>query len=179
VEAEIRKLTRVRERNSDSESSDGHTSKKKKKDSKGPSLIELQNAKYQRGKAAAMKRAGQRRDESDVLQALRNFRGKLQDVKPDSDEEMAESNGSPKEGPQVSGDGEDAGIEVDDDVDWIKHRLNFANDNTEEINRAEHDYEVIDPRQRGAKAKKEEMERKKGRQDGGRGYRGPPKGPRR
>ncbi|PVG00743.1 cyclophilin-like protein [Serendipita vermifera] len=175
VEAEIRKMTRTRERHSDSESSEGRVSKKKKKDSKGPSLIELQNAKYERGKAAAMKRAGQRRDETDVLQALRNFRGKLQEVKPDSDEEMVQDDSEPKGGP---GDGEE-GIEVDDDVDWIKHRLHFANDNTEEINRAEHDYEVIDPRQRGAKAKKEEMEKKKPRQDGGRGYRAPPKGPRR
>src|ERR1700743_3340455 len=76
VEAEIRKLTR--QRHSDSDSDGGKPVKKAKK---GPSIIELQNAKYQRGKAAATKRSGKKRDESDVLMALQSFRGKLQRAK--------------------------------------------------------------------------------------------------
>jgi peptidyl-prolyl cis-trans isomerase SDCCAG10 len=78
------------------------------------------------------------------------------------------------EGGAGDGNGEDEGMEVDDDVDWLRHRLHFATDDAAETARAEHDYEVIDPRTRGAKAKEEEMERKRAKKDGGRGYRHPP-----
>jgi peptidyl-prolyl cis-trans isomerase SDCCAG10 len=181
VEAEIRKLTR--QRHSDSDSDGGKPTKKAKK---GPSIIELQNAKYQRGKAAAARRSGKKRDESDVLMALQSFRGRLQQTKGDSgDEEDTKMGGMEGEDGNeklAANDGEgEEGIEVDDDVDWLRHRLHFVSDGAAESARAEHDYEVIDPRARGAKAKEEEMERKKGRKDvvGGRGYRPPPHGSRR
>lgn len=179
VEEELRKLTRQR----DSDSDDGKPAKKAKK---GPSIIELQNAKYQRGKAAAARRAGKKRDESDVIAALQNFRGKLQRTKGDSgDEEDAKMEGVDPEGADKAqpddAEGGEEGIEVDDDVDWLRHRLHFADDGGAETLRAEHEYEVIDPRMRGAKAKEEEMERKRARKEahGGRGYRAPPPGPRR
>ena len=74
------------------------------------------------------------------------------------------------------GEGEGEGeLEVDDDVEWLRHRLQFPKDNGQESARAEHDYEVIDPRARGARAKEEERTRKRdardNRRDGGRGYR--------
>lgn len=165
MEEEIRKLTR----NRDSDSDDGKPAKKAKK---GPSIIELQNAKYQRGKAAAARRGGKKRDESDVLMALQSFRGKLQQTKGDSGDEDVDMDSV--EAKDVEGGGEE-GIEVDDDVDWLRHRLQFTNDGAAESARAEHDYEVIDPRMRGAKAKEEEMERKRARKEvaGGRGYRAP------
>ena len=173
VEEEIRKLTRQR----DSDSDDDKPSKKAKK---GPSIIELQNAKYQRGKAAAARRGGKKRDESDVLLALQSFRGKLQRTKGDSgdEEDVAKMDG---EDVEMAPAADEEGIEVDDDVDWLRHRLHFTNDGAAESARAEHDYEVIDPRMRGAKAKEEEMERKRARKEGhgGRGYRPPPPGPRR
>jgi len=182
VEAEIRKLTRQRHSDSDSES--GKPAKKAKK---GPSIIELQNAKYQRGKAAAARRSGKKRDESDVLSTLQSFRGRLQQTRGDSgdkeDTKMSGMEGEDGNEKVAANDGEggEEGIEVDDDVDWLRHRLHFASDGTAESARAEHDYEVIDPRARGAKAKEEEMERKKARKDvvGGRGYRPPPHGSRR
>ena len=51
--------------------------------------------------------------------------------------------------------------EVDDDTDFLSHRLTFPKGNEEEVNKAEREYEVIDPRQRSAQAKQEERERKK------------------
>ena len=69
-------------------------------------------------------------------------------------------------------DGESA-MEVDDDTGFLTHRLYFPKDNNEEIEKAERDYEVIDPRQRSARAREEERERKKRikPRDGGRGFR--------
>lgn len=117
-----------------------------------------------------------------MLMALQSFRGRLQQTKGDSgDEEDMKMDGVDGEdgGEKVAvngGEGGEEGIEVDDNVDWLRHRLHFASDGAAESARAEHDYEVIDPRMRGAKAKEEEMERRKTRKDvvGGRGYRPPP-----
>lgn len=58
-------------------------------------------------------------------------------------------------------DGEEEGIEVDNDKTWISHRLHFPKDNTAEVERAQRDYEVIDPRNRSARAKEEEAERRR------------------
>ena len=64
--------------------------------------------------------------------------------------------------PDMSGmGGEEAGIEVDDDRGFMNHALHFPKDDGEESRKAERDYEVIDPRQRGARAKEEERERKR------------------
>ena len=71
--------------------------------------------------------------------------------------------------------GEDEGMEVDDDVGFLGHLLHFPKGNEEEVMKAERDYEVIDPRQRGARAREEERERKRAQKAkdpaGGRGYR--------
>ncbi|KAF8331731.1 uncharacterized protein EI90DRAFT_3289373 [Cantharellus anzutake] len=42
--------------------------------------------------------------------------------------------------------GEEAALEVDNDTGWISHRLEFPKNDRAETHRAEHDYEVIDPR---------------------------------
>ncbi|CAE6482241.1 unnamed protein product [Rhizoctonia solani] len=58
------------------------------------------------------------------------------------------------------GEGGEQPQEVDNDSSWIGHKLKFAKDDGSETRRAEHDYEVIDPRARGNQAKMEERERK-------------------
>jgi peptidyl-prolyl cis-trans isomerase SDCCAG10 len=182
IESEVRKLTRRR----DSDDEEEEAKLKKKPKTSGPSLIELQNAKYKRGSAAA-KRQGRKKDESDILATLSSFRGKLQNMRSDSppappDEGMevdqpqdAAGQTGREEGREGGGE---EGLEVDDDVEWLRHRLQFPKDSGEESARAERDYEVIDPRARGARAKEEEKARKKdakdNRRDGGRGYRPPP-----
>lgn len=164
MEAEIRKLAR---RGGD-ESGDEPERKKAKK-----SYLEEEMAKYAKGRGAHKK--GKRRDESDVLAALNSFRSKIKGAAPDETEgadpdvEMVDG-----EQPEQKAPGEDdPGVEVDDDTDFLTHALHFPKDNNEEVEKAERDYEVIDPRQRGARAREEERERKRAMKakDGRRGYR--------
>ncbi|KAI0825727.1 cyclophilin-like domain-containing protein [Irpex lacteus] len=166
MEADIRKLTR-KARGDDS---DEERSKKKPK----KSYLEEEMAKYAKSRNTRPKdKDGKRKkDEGDVLAALSSFRSKLQKAGPeaDDDEEMAEE--GEEKAPAATG-AEDPGIEVDDDVGFMSHLLHFPKDNSEEVMKAERDYEVIDPRQRGARAKEEERERKRTirPKDGGRGFR--------
>ncbi|EED77036.1 predicted protein, partial [Postia placenta Mad-698-R] len=139
MEAEIRKLAR---RGGD-ESDDEPAKKKAKK-----SYLEEEMAKYAKGRGAHKK--GKRRDESDVLAALNSFRSKIKGAAPDETEgadpdvEMVDG-----EQPEQKAPGEeDPGVEVDDDTDFLTHALHFPKDNNEEVEKAERDYEVIDPRQR-------------------------------
>ncbi|KAG8731032.1 hypothetical protein FRC12_019934 [Ceratobasidium sp. 428] len=159
MEAQVRKLAR---RHSDSES-DGERETKKPK---GPSQLELELAKYKKGRGASSKKGkGKGRDETDVLAALSTFRGRLQQSMGDEDEEgedTAMQDTPPKEGEEGEQGAENL-LEVDDDSSWIGHRLRFAKDDGTETRRAEHEYEVIDPRTRGNQARMEERERKAGK----------------
>jgi peptidyl-prolyl cis-trans isomerase SDCCAG10 len=150
MEADIRKLTR------NPDDSDDEDEKKKKKPKVSYLAEEL--AKYSKGRSG--RKGKGKKDEGDILAALNSFRGKLQ---ASMDVESSEA--------KEAEDGE--GLEVDDDTAFLSHRLTFPKDNEEESTKAERDYEVIDPRQRGARAKEEERERKrlanagKGRKPGG------------
>jgi peptidyl-prolyl cis-trans isomerase SDCCAG10 len=157
MEAEIRKLQRRRE--SDSEDESSHKKIKK-------SYLSEELAKYAKGKGIHKKGKGKKKDEGDVLAALNNFRGKLQssmlvdEPEPGNHNHVEVSAGDGGgEGEGVGGEGED--VEVDNDTGFMTHALHFPKDNGEETLKAERDYEVIDPRQRGAKAREEERERKK------------------
>lgn len=117
-----------------------------------------------------------RRDETDVLAMLDGFRGKLKDSQsapPTSgsgkDKDPDDMDVDTDVGEKVTAKGE--GLEVDSDRGFLNHLLTFPKDNSEEVNKAERDYEVIDPRQRGARAKQEEKERRNAAR-GGRGGRG-------
>lgn len=165
MEAEIRKLTRK----SRGEDSDDERDKKKSK----KSYLEEEMAKYAKQRGIHKKgKDGKRKDESDVLAALNSFRNKLKDIEPEADqpdEGTSERQGTEPAAP----DAEEEGMEIDDDTGFMAHALHFAKDNTEEVIKAERDYEVIDPRQRGARAREEERERKRAQRpkDGGRGFR--------
>jgi peptidyl-prolyl cis-trans isomerase SDCCAG10 len=155
MEADIRKLARRREGNN---SDDEHAKKK----AKSKSYLQEELAKYTKGRGSS-KKDGKRKDEGDVLAALSSFRNKLQssmlasvaDEPVDADAEMEDANAEPK----PAGEG-DPGMEVDDDRGFMGHALHFPKDDGEESRKAERDYEVIDPRQRGARAREEERERK-------------------
>ncbi|KAL4066093.1 cyclophilin-like protein [Scleroderma citrinum] len=171
MEAEIRQLTRRREGGEDSEEEVGHQKKKKSK-----SYLEEELAKYAKGRGSQKKaKDGRRKDEGDVLAALSSFRGMLQAATPgnlgadERSEDIDEGEGVPAE----TG-GEGGGMEVDDDRGFMNHVLHFPKDDGEETRKAERDYEVIDPRQRSARAREEERERKratKGKSAWGRGPR--------
>ncbi|KAF8606019.1 cyclophilin-like protein [Ceratobasidium sp. AG-I] len=156
MEDAVRKLAR---RHSDSESDDERDAKKQK----GPSQLELELAKYKKGRSTSKKGKGKGRDEGDVLAALSSFRGRLQKSLGDDDDEdvgMQDATGGEGDNEGQDGQNEETAKEVDDDSSWIGHRLKFAKDDGSETRRAEHEYEVIDPRARGNQAKLEERERK-------------------
>ncbi|KAG9102398.1 Peptidyl-prolyl isomerase cwc27 [Ceratobasidium sp. 370] len=156
MEAQVRKLAR---RHSDSES-DGEREAKKPK---GPSQLELELAKYKKGRTNK-KGKGKGRDESDMLAALSTFRGRLQQsMGEDQDDEDVGMQDVPPKEDKGGEQGEENLLEVDDDSSWIGHRLRFAKDDGTETRRAEHEYEVIDPRARGNQARMEERERKAGK----------------
>ena len=108
--------------------------------------------------------------EDDVLATLNSFRSKLQGVM-DVDDEIPVELGEDGEMPPAGA--EDPGVDVDDDLGFLSHHLRFPKGNEDEVAKAEREYEVIDPRARGAKAKEEERQRKRAQRpkDGGRGSR--------
>ena len=167
MEAEIRKLSR-KARGDDS---DEEPVKKKPK----KSYLEEEMAKYAKSRGVHKKtKDGKRaRVEGDILAALDSFRTKLKTVLPEEHDEPAETaNEGAQPTPAAPGE-EDPGMEVDDDTGFLGHALHFPKDNTEEVMKAERDYEVIDPRQRSAQAREEAKEKRRGfkPKDGGRGSR--------
>ncbi|TFK51959.1 cyclophilin-like protein [Heliocybe sulcata] len=172
MEAEIRKLSRRRNGEDDSDE------ERARKKAKSKSYLEEELSKYSKGRGLHSKKDGKKKDEGDVLAALNSFRSKLKGSF--GDEEPEDKPADAEEQSAETGDtgaiAEDPGMEVDDDVGFLSHKLYFPKDNTEEVNKAERDYEVIDPRQRGARAKEEEREKRramktKGGGHGGRGHR--------
>lgn len=156
MESEIRRLTRKREGGEDS---DDEAARKKTKPTK--SYLEEELAKYSKGRGLQKKGKG-RKDEGDVLAALNSFRGLLQsNTNLEIEDVVEEDDHVDNSGGGTVPDGEDPGIEVDDDRGFIGHALHFPKDDGEETRKAERDYEVIDPRQRGARAREEERERKR------------------
>ncbi|KAF8842324.1 cyclophilin-like protein [Paxillus ammoniavirescens] len=159
MEDEIRRLTRRR----GGEDSDEETERKKAKKTK--SYLGEELAKYAKGRGLHKKGKG-RKDEGDVLASLNKFRGMLQAAPTlsraeDENEEDEKDEDVAGEGGEKTVDGEDLGMEVDDDRGFMSHALHFPKDDGEESRKAERDYEVIDPRQRGARAREEERERKR------------------
>ncbi|KAF8677709.1 Peptidyl-prolyl cis-trans isomerase [Rhizoctonia solani] len=152
MEEAVRKIAR---RHEDSDSENEREAKKPK----GPSQLELELAKYKKGRGDGGKKGkGKGRDEGDLLAALSSFRGRLQKSLGDEDED---GDVGMEDGPESKEKAEgEQPEEVDNDSSWIGHKLKFAKDDGSETRRAEHEYEVIDPRARSSQAKMEERERK-------------------
>ncbi|KAI0731076.1 cyclophilin-like domain-containing protein [Earliella scabrosa] len=175
MEAEIRKLTRRAGAGAGSDDEDEPARKKPKK-----SYLEEEMAKYAKGRGAHRKGKG-KKDEGDVLAALSSFRSKLKSTaledSPPPEQKDGDGDGQAggADGAEPKPPGEEEGMEVDDDVGFLGHLLHFPKGNEEEVAKAEREYEVIDPRQRGARAREEERERKRAIKakdiTGGRGYR--------
>ncbi|KAI8985596.1 cyclophilin-like domain-containing protein [Trametes punicea] len=166
MEAEIRKLTRRGE-----DSDEEPVPKRPKK-----SLLEEEMAKYAKSRGVHKKGKG-KKDEGDILAALNSFRNKLkstavEDSPPPEQQEGQHGGEETEQKPAVP---EEEGMEVDNDTGFLGHLLHFPKGNEEEVAKAEREYEVIDPRQRGARAREEERERKRAMKGkditGGRGFR--------
>lgn len=152
MEAEVKRLARRRD-GGDSEE------ERQTKKTKNKSQLEDELAKYE--KSRGIHRKGRKKDESNVLAALAGFRSKLQtSVVANETVDVSASAEDTEAGTQaIEGEGE-SGLEVDSDRGFMGHLLQFPKGNEEEVQKAERDYEVIDPRARGAQARQEERERK-------------------
>lgn len=150
MEAEVKRLARRR----DGEDSEEERNTKK---TKNKSHLEEELAKYE--KSRGTHRKGHKKDESNVLAALAGFRSKLQTAK-DNDEMMESLANDEMVMQSVEGVEGEAGMEVDNDLGFMGHLLEFPKGNEEEVQKAEREYEVIDPRARGAQARQEERDRK-------------------
>jgi len=160
MEAEIRKLSKRTVVGARDDSDEDGPSKKK---AKTRSYLEEELSKYHKRRlfSSATKKdkdGKKKKDETDVLAALNNFRGILQG----SGAGLGGVDDSPSDADAEHEDvvDDEEGLEVDRDQGFLSHLLHFPKDNAEEVLKAERDYEVIDPRQRGARAKQEERERK-------------------
>ncbi|KAI0299276.1 cyclophilin-like domain-containing protein [Russula brevipes] len=149
MEAEVKRLSRRRD--------GGDSEEEQRKKTKNKSQLEEELAKYEKGRG--VHRKGRKKDESDVLATLAGFRTKLQTSVVDDDESMMDvPSGDAQVGTQPIE--EDPGMEVDSDLGFMGHLLQFPKGNEEEVRKAEREYEVIDPRARGAQARQEERDRK-------------------
>lgn len=152
MEAEVKRLARRR----DGEDSEEERNTKK---TKNKSHLEEELAKYE--KTRGVHRKGHKKDESDVLATLAGFRSKLQtSTAAKDDDEMDATSANDVITQSIEGVEGEAGMEVDTDLGFMGHLLQFPKGNEEEVQKAERDYEVIDPRARGAQARQEERERK-------------------
>jgi len=125
------------------------------------SYLDEELAKYSKSRRVLKKgKDGKRKDEGNVLAALNSFRSKLKGSALVGDE-MEAGDGDQEDAKEMVAGEEDPGVEIDDDRGFMSHALHFPKDDGEEGRKAERDYEVIDPRARGAKAKEEERERKR------------------
>ncbi|KGB79803.1 peptidyl-prolyl isomerase CWC27 [Cryptococcus deuterogattii 99/473] len=121
---------------------------------KGPSYLEQELAKYASNRGRAAMKAGNKRsrrdEEEDVLAEMRKFSSRVMQAEDEPEEEQAEEieEGETKEGTGIGAAmaEEERGIEVDDDIGWLKHKLKFHVDEKELTRRAEDEYAVIDPR---------------------------------
>ncbi|KAG8993931.1 Peptidyl-prolyl isomerase cwc27 [Tulasnella sp. JGI-2019a] len=162
MEADIKKLSRRHGDDSDEDEAERQRAAKK---AKGPSALEQELAKYSKGRTAGGKK-GQKRDEGDVLAKLSSFRSKIRDAPGGGDDDGMDGEGG-EEKDKTVGNEEVEGVEIDDDRDWLSHRLKFSKTmDLEEQSKAQDHYEVIDPRERGRQAKNEEKDRK-GQRKGG------------
>lgn len=170
MEADIKRLARRQAGDDSDEEEDGGRPSKKTK--RGQSVLESELARY-RAKSSRSAGGKKKKDEGDILARLDRFKGKLKRVErdespgadapdddPDSRPPKSDAN-DPKADRQDDEDEEP--MDVDTDIDFLSQRVYFpkSHDNTDETARAEHDYEVIDPRVRGAAAKEAESDRLK------------------
>ncbi|ODN79478.1 peptidyl-prolyl isomerase CWC27 [Cryptococcus amylolentus CBS 6039] len=150
MEADLKRL----KKRSGSMSSSSSSSSTRGRRPKGPSVLEQELAKYEanRGRAAQKtgKKRGRKEEEDDLLAEMKKFSHRVVQAGDSDGEEGGREEGEAgetKEEKYGLGLGEDdEGVEVDDDVGWMRHTLKFVVDEKELTRRAEDEYAVIDPR---------------------------------
>ena len=178
LEADIRGLSKRTGGGAGGDSDDSDSGHAKRKTKPSKSYLEEELARYSKGRLFAggggRDKDGKRkkRDETDLLAALDGFRGKLKDLHPTGLGKGKDPDEMDVDVPDQGATATEEGLEIDTDRGFLSHLLSFPKDNSEEVDKAEREYEVIDPRQRGARAKQEERDKRNAaRGRGGRGRR--------
>lgn len=132
MQDDLRKLKKAAGDDSDSDSDSSEARRKRRK---GPSYLEQELAKYSKCRGRAAAKAGNKRsrrdEEDDLLAELGAFSKKVAEDEADENEDR----------PEVDEEKEE-GLEVDDDVGWMRHKLRFIVDEKELTRRAEDEYSV-------------------------------------
>ncbi|KAL1407034.1 Peptidyl-prolyl isomerase cwc27 [Vanrija albida] len=136
LQEDLRYLKKRQGEGSDSESDDSTSHRKRRK---GADYLEEELAKYKSGRGRAAKRSTtsksrRRDDDDDLMNDLSMFSKKVLAVVPDATYDSDDEKG------------DEEGVEVDDDVGWLRHALKFEHEVSDETRRAEDEYTVIDPR---------------------------------
>lgn len=127
MQEDLRALKKRMGENSESDSDDDEKYKRRRK---GAVYLEEEMAKYKEGRGRASTRhsaKGRRGDDEDLLRDLGNFSKKVQAM---------DAMDRPEKG------ADEDGLEVDDDVDWMRHALKFEEIKSDETRRAEDEYTV-------------------------------------
>ncbi|WVQ79826.1 peptidyl-prolyl isomerase CWC27 [Cryptococcus sp. DSM 104549] len=168
LEADLRRL---KKRTGDDSDSDSDASARGRRP-QGPSVLEQELAKYSsaRGRAAIKsgKKRGRKDEEDDLLKEMSKFSKRVTAAEAEEDEAgegVGREAAAEERDVGLLGE-EEEGIEVDDDVGWMRHRLKFVVNESELTRRAEEEYSVIDPR---AKARELGSGMRGKNQKGGRG----------
>jgi len=144
-QAEIKRmqddLRKLKKRAGDASDSDSNPDTRQKRRRAGRSYLEQELAKYSAGRGRAAARAGNRRgkrdEEDDLLKEMGRFSKKVALAEDEGVEETEER--------EETGQVDEEGVEVDDDIGWMRHRLKFIVDEKELTRRAEDEYSVSDP----------------------------------
>jgi len=131
-------LRKLKKRSGEASDSDSDSDAGRKRRRKGASYLDEELAKYSqgRGRAAGSRKKGKRAEEDDLLKEMGKFSERV--MKADGGDSPDEDGGEVGDG-EV---GEEEGLEVDDDVGWMRHRLKFEVDVKELTRRAEDEYSV-------------------------------------
>jgi peptidyl-prolyl cis-trans isomerase SDCCAG10 len=140
MQDDLRKLKKASGHDSDSDS-DTDIRKRQK-----VSYLEEELSKYSKGRGRAAKSSNKRSrrdEEDDLLAELGAFSKRVMaDEGGSADRSEPEAGAEGERGGGEGGEGGEEGLEVDDDVDWMKHRLKFHVDEKELTRRAEDEYSV-------------------------------------
>jgi peptidyl-prolyl cis-trans isomerase SDCCAG10 len=134
MQEDLRMLKKRRGEDSDSDSDTSSTRARRRK---GPSYLEQELAKYSKGRGRAAtrhSRKGRRDDDDDLMRDLDMFSKKV--LQADDDEDSVKDDG------EIDGGADLDGVEVDNDVGWMKHALKFVHQVSDETRRAEDEYTV-------------------------------------
>lgn len=129
MQNDLRALKKSQGNDSDSDSDSDSRHKRRK----GPSYLEQELSQYAKGRGRAAKgNKKNKREEEDLLAELGAFSKRV----------TADDGGKGLRDLDEGEGGGEEGLEIDDDVDWMKHRLKFDVDEKELTRRAEDEYSV-------------------------------------